>query len=95
MRWHLPRNAQVWFYTSATIHIETEVNKSSLTVQTCDYHRQCRRLRDDQRPQRGVGFNYIMQNDVDNRKKANPTWKIVGTAEDAPQRASDHYGGDN
>jgi beta-galactosidase len=28
-----------------------------------------------------VGFNYIMQNDVDNRKAANPTWKIVGTEE--------------
>ena len=28
-----------------------------------------------------VGFNYIAQNDVDNRKKANPTWKIVGTEE--------------
>ena len=28
-----------------------------------------------------VGFNYIMQNDVDNRRKANPTWKIVGTEE--------------
>jgi len=28
-----------------------------------------------------VGFNYIMQNDVDNRKKQNPTWKIVGTEE--------------
>jgi beta-galactosidase len=28
-----------------------------------------------------VGFNYIMQNDVDNRKKANPSWKIVGTEE--------------
>ena len=28
-----------------------------------------------------VGFNYIMQNDVDNRKKANPLWKIVGTEE--------------
>ena len=28
-----------------------------------------------------VGFNYIIQNDVDNRKKANPTWKIVGTEE--------------
>ncbi len=28
-----------------------------------------------------VGFNYIMQNDVDNRKKANPEWKIVGTEE--------------
>ena len=28
-----------------------------------------------------VGFNYIVQNDVDNRKKANPTWKIVGTEE--------------
>lgn len=28
-----------------------------------------------------VGFNYIMQNDVDNRKKANPIWKIVGTEE--------------
>lgn len=28
-----------------------------------------------------VGFNYILQNDVDNRKKANPTWKIVGTEE--------------
>ena len=28
-----------------------------------------------------VGFNYIAQNDVDNRKKANPAWKIVGTEE--------------
>lgn len=28
-----------------------------------------------------VGFNYILQNDVDNRKKANPGWKIVGTEE--------------
>lgn len=28
-----------------------------------------------------VGFNYIVQNDVDNRKKTNPTWKIVGTEE--------------
>ena len=28
-----------------------------------------------------VGFNYILQNDVDNRKEANPTWKIVGTEE--------------
>ncbi len=28
-----------------------------------------------------VGFNYIVQNDVDNRKKLNPTWKIVGTEE--------------
>jgi beta-galactosidase len=28
-----------------------------------------------------VGFNYIVQNDVDNRKNANPTWKIVGTEE--------------
>ena len=28
-----------------------------------------------------VGFNYILQNDVDNRKQANPTWKIVGTEE--------------
>ena len=28
-----------------------------------------------------VGFNYILQNDVDNRKKAHPTWKIVGTEE--------------
>ena len=28
-----------------------------------------------------VGFNYIMQNDVDNRKKANPSWRIVGTEE--------------
>ena len=28
-----------------------------------------------------VGFNYILQNDVDNRKAANPTWKIVGTEE--------------
>ncbi len=28
-----------------------------------------------------VGFNYIMQNDVDNRKKANPEWKIVGSEE--------------
>ena len=24
-----------------------------------------------------VGFNYIVQNDVDNRKKANPSWRIV------------------
>ena len=28
-----------------------------------------------------VGFNYIAQNDVDNRKKANPSWRIVGTEE--------------
>ncbi len=28
-----------------------------------------------------VGFNYIVQNDVDNRKAANPSWKIVGTEE--------------
>ena len=28
-----------------------------------------------------VGFNYIVQNDVDNRKKAHPNWKIVGTEE--------------
>ena len=28
-----------------------------------------------------VGFNYIAQNDVDNRKKDNPDWKIVGTEE--------------
>jgi beta-galactosidase len=28
-----------------------------------------------------VGFNYIMQNDVDNRKRQHPTWKIVGTEE--------------
>ncbi len=28
-----------------------------------------------------VGFNYIVQNDVDNRKRQNPTWKIVGTEE--------------
>ena len=28
-----------------------------------------------------VGFNYIVQNDVDNRKKAYPSWKIVGTEE--------------
>jgi len=28
-----------------------------------------------------VGFNYIVQNDVDNRKKVNPSWKIVGTEE--------------
>ena len=28
-----------------------------------------------------VGFNYIRQNDVDNRKKRNPSWKIVGTEE--------------
>ena len=28
-----------------------------------------------------VGFNYFVQNDVDNRKKANPDWKIVGTEE--------------
>ena len=28
-----------------------------------------------------VGFNYILQNDVDNRKRLNPTWKIVGTEE--------------
>ncbi len=28
-----------------------------------------------------VGFNYIVQNDVDNRKRQNPAWKIVGTEE--------------
>ena len=28
-----------------------------------------------------VGFNYILQNDVDNRKKANPSWRIVGWVE--------------
>ena len=28
-----------------------------------------------------VGFNYIVQNDVDNRKKAHPEWKIVGSEE--------------
>ena len=28
-----------------------------------------------------VGFNYIMQNNVDERKRTNPTWKIVGTEE--------------
>lgn len=28
-----------------------------------------------------VGFNYILQNDVDNRKRKNPSWKIVGTEE--------------
>ena len=28
-----------------------------------------------------VGFNYISQNDVDNRKKQNPSWRIVGTEE--------------
>ena len=28
-----------------------------------------------------VGFNYILQNDVDNRKKAHPDWRIVGTEE--------------
>ena len=28
-----------------------------------------------------VGFNYIMQNNVDERKAANPSWKIVGTEE--------------
>ena len=28
-----------------------------------------------------VGFNYIVQNDVDNRKRQNPSWKIVGTEE--------------
>ena len=28
-----------------------------------------------------VGFNYILQNDVDNRKRQNPAWKIVGTEE--------------
>lgn len=28
-----------------------------------------------------VGFNYIVQNNVDNRKKENPGWKIVGTEE--------------
>ncbi len=28
-----------------------------------------------------VGFNYIIQNSVDQRKKAHPSWKIVGTEE--------------
>ena len=28
-----------------------------------------------------VGFNYIVQNHVDKRKEANPSWKIVGTEE--------------
>ncbi len=28
-----------------------------------------------------VGFNYIQQNNVDERKAQNPTWKIVGTEE--------------
>ena len=28
-----------------------------------------------------VGFNYIRQNNVDRRKKDNPSWKIVGTEE--------------
>ncbi|MBR3471714.1 MAG: DUF4982 domain-containing protein, partial [Prevotella sp.] len=28
-----------------------------------------------------VGINYIVQNNVDNRKKYNPTWKFVGTEE--------------
>ena len=28
-----------------------------------------------------VGFNYILQNHVDERKQANPSWKIVGTEE--------------
>ena len=28
-----------------------------------------------------VGFNYIVQNNVDERKKQNPGWKIVGTEE--------------
>lgn len=28
-----------------------------------------------------VGFNYIRQNNVDQRKKTNPSWKIVGTEE--------------
>ena len=28
-----------------------------------------------------VGFNYILQNNVDTRKKDNPKWKIVGTEE--------------
>ena len=28
-----------------------------------------------------VGFNYIHQNSVDQRKQANPSWKIVGTEE--------------
>ena len=28
-----------------------------------------------------VGFNYILQNDVDNRHRQHPTWKIVGTEE--------------
>ena len=28
-----------------------------------------------------VSFNYIVQNDVDNRKKSNPSWKIVGSEE--------------
>ena len=35
-----------------------------------------------------VGFNYIVQNDVDNRKKANPDWKIVGTEETTQVRWS-------
>ena len=28
-----------------------------------------------------VGYNYIVQNDVDNRRKQHPKWKIVGTEE--------------
>ncbi|MBR3287864.1 MAG: DUF4982 domain-containing protein [Bacteroidales bacterium] len=28
-----------------------------------------------------VGFNYILQNNVDTRKKENPAWKIIGTEE--------------
>ena len=28
-----------------------------------------------------LSFNYIVQNDVDNRKKSNPSWKIVGSEE--------------
>ncbi len=28
-----------------------------------------------------VGFNYIIQNNVDERKRTNPAWKIVGTEE--------------
>ena len=28
-----------------------------------------------------VSFNYIVQNDVDNRKKRNPSWRIVGSEE--------------
>ncbi len=28
-----------------------------------------------------VGYNYIVQNDVDNRRQAHPEWKIVGTEE--------------